>query len=190
MLSQLTSLQKKKDLTNLVGYNFRLGEIESAIGIEQLKKLNKIVNYRKKLAFELIEKIKDLPGIQIPFLKKNYTHIFYVIPFVLDLSKLKYNRKKIVNLLSKSGIVGLNEGYQNLHRLPMFQKKIAYGSTGFPWKKFNQRISYKKGDCKVAEDLHDKTFFYLSLCTYDFKISHMRKFAKIFKNKWKIIQKK
>ncbi len=181
---------KKKDLTNLVGYNFRLGEIESAIGIEQLKKLNKIVNYRKKLAFELIKEIKDLPGIQTPFLKKNYTHIFYVIPFVLDLSKLKYNRKKILNLLSKSGIVGLNEGYQNLHRLPMFQKKIAYGSNGFPWKKFNQRISYKKGDCKVAEDLHDKSFFYLSLCSYDFKISHMRKFAKIFRNKWKIIQKK
>ncbi len=71
----------------------------------------------------------------------------------------------------------------------MFQKKIAYGPTGFPWNKFNQRISYKKGDCKVAEDLHNKTFFYLSLCSYDFKISHMRKFAKIFKNKWKIIQK-
>ena len=123
-------------------------------------------------------------------LKKNFTHIFYVIPFVLDLSKLKYGRKKIVNLLLKSGVVGLNEGYQNLHRLPMFQKKIAYGSKGFPWNKFNQRISYKKGDCKVAEDLHDKTFFYLSLCAYDFKISHMKKFAKIFQNTWKIIQKK
>lgn len=181
---------KKKDLINLVGYNFRLGEIESAIGIEQLKKLNNIVNYREKLAFELISNIKDLPGIQTPILKKNYSHVFYVIPFVLDLSKLRYNRKKILNLLSKSGVVGLNEGYQNLHRLPIFQKKIAYGSRGFPWEKFNKRISYKKGDCSVAEDLHDKSFFYLSLCSYDFKIFHMRKFAKIFRNKWKIIQKK
>ena len=48
------------------------------------------------------------------------------------------------------------------------KKKIAYGSSGFPWKPFNQRISYKKGNCKVAEDLHNKTFFYLSLCSYDF----------------------
>lgn len=181
--------KKKKDLTNLVGYNFRLGEIESAIGIEQLKKLNKILAYRKKLAFELISKIKDLPGLQTPHLKRNCTHIFYVIPFVLDLSKLKYNRKKIVHLLSKSGVVGLNEGYQNLHRLPLFQKKIAYGSSGFPWKPFNQRISYKRGNCKVAEDLHNKTFFYLSLCSYDFKVTHMKKFAKIFQNQWKNIKK-
>ena len=66
--------KKKRDLINLVGYNFRLGEIESAIGIEQLKKLNKILAYRKKLAFELISKIKDLPGLQTPHLKRNCTH--------------------------------------------------------------------------------------------------------------------
>ena len=37
-----------RDLSNMLGYNFRLGEIESAIGIEQLKKLPKIVKYRQK----------------------------------------------------------------------------------------------------------------------------------------------
>ena len=41
----------------------------------------------------------------------------------------------------------------------LYSKKLLDGSSGFPWKPFNQRISYKKGDCKVAEDLHNKTFF-------------------------------
>ncbi len=186
----VTKSNSKKELINLIGYNFRLGEIESAIGIEQLKKLNKIIKFRKKLAFTIINKIKNLPGLQTPVLKKNFTHSFYVIPFVLDLSKLKHNRKNIIQILSKAGVVGLNEGYQNLHRLPIFKKKIAYGPNGFPWNNFNKKITYKKGDCKVAEELQDKSFFYLSLCSYDFKIEHMKKFANIINKKWKNIQKK
>ena len=151
--------KKKRDLINLVGYNFRLGEIESAIGIEQLKKLNKILAYRKKLAFELISKIKDLPGLQTPHLKRNCTHIFYVIPFVLDLSKLKYNRKKIVHLLSKSGVVGLNEGYQNLHRLPLFQKKLLTDRLDFLGSHLIKEFLIKKAIVKLLKIYIIKLFF-------------------------------
>ena len=166
-----------------------MGEIEAAIGIEQLKKLAKIVKYRQKLAHELINQLKSLPGLELPIIKKNYTHSFYVIPFNLDLKKIKFNRETVLKILNKAGVVGLRAGYQNLHLLPMFRNKIAYGREGFPWKNFNNKISYKTGDCKIAEALHKKSFFYLSLCAYDFNLMHMRKFAKIINEKWKIIKK-
>jgi perosamine synthetase len=176
------------NLSNMIGYNFRMGEIEAAIGIEQLKKLKKIVSFRQKLAMCLLNKIKNLPGLELPVLKKSFSHSFYVIPFNLDLSKIKYNRSQVVKILKNAGVQGLNIGYQNLHLLPIFKYKIAYGKKSFPWKNFRKKIIYKPGDCKVAETLHKKTFFYLSLCAFDFKMSHMEKFGNIIKSKWRQIQ--
>ncbi len=178
-----------KSLSNILGYNFRLGEIEAAIGIEQFKKLKKIIKFRQKLAETLIKGISNLKGIQTPIIRNGSTHVYYVIPFVLDLKKLKYNRKKILDFLKKEKITGLVAGYTNLHLLPIFKNKIAYGKKGFPWSSFNKKIKYKKGLCKNAEELHDKSFFYLALCSYDYKISHMRSYVQKFKKVWKKITK-
>ena len=41
----------------------------------------------------------------------------------------------------------------------MYQKKIAFGSKGFPWTIAHSKISYKKGICPVAERLHDFDLF-------------------------------
>ena len=179
----------KEFLSNILGYNFRLGEIEAAIGIEQIKKLKTIISYRKNLAQKLIKGISDLKGLQIPVIKKNCSHVYYVVPFVLDLKKFKYSRKQIVNFLRKEKIIGLNSGYANLHLLPMFRNKIAYGKKGFPWSMFNKSIKYEKGLCKNAEELHDKNFFYLAICAYDYKISDMKKYIHIFRKVWKKIIK-
>ena len=181
--------QKDKNISNILGYNFRLGEIEAAIGIEQLKKLKKIIRFRQKLAETLIQEIKDLEGIQTPIINKGCTHVYYVIPFILDMKKFKYKRNKIIKLLESENITGLVEGYTNLHLLPLFKNKIAYGKKGFPWSSFNKKIKYKKGLCKNAEELHDKNFFYLALCSYDYKISDMKSYAHKFKKVWKKIIK-
>ena len=179
----------KEFLSNILGYNFRLGEIEAAIGIEQIKKLKTIISYRQNLAQKLIKGISDLKGLQIPVIKKNCSHVYYVVPFVLDLKKFKYSRKQIINFLKKEKIIGLNSGYANLHLLPMFRNKIAYGKKGFPWSMFNKSIKYEKGLCKNAEELHDKNFFYLAICAYDYKISDMRKYIHKFRKVWKKIIK-
>ncbi len=182
-------IKNNKPLSNILGYNFRLGEIESAIGIEQFKKLNKIISFRQKLATTLIEGISNLKGLQTPIVKKGNTHVYYVIPFILNLKEFKFNRKKIIELLKKEKIKGLVGGYTNLHLLPVFKNKIAYGKKGFPWSTFNKNIKYTKGLCKNAEELHDKTFFYLALCAYDYKISDMKSYVQRFKKVWKKIIK-
>jgi len=179
--------KKDKNISNILGYNFRLGEIEAAIGIEQLKKLKNIISFRQKLADTLINGIRDLEGIQTPIINKSCTHVYYVIPFILDIKKFKYKRNKIIKFLKSENIVGLVEGYTNLHLLPVFKNKIAYGKQGFPWSIFNKKINYKKGICKNAEELHDKTFFYLALCSYNYKLSDMKSYVHKFKKVWKKI---
>jgi len=156
-------------LNNMIGHNFRLGEIECAIGIEQLKKLKELVTTRQRAAERLAEGLKDLTGLRLPIINDDCTHVYYVFPLIVNVDKLGVSRDLIIRALEAEGVSGLTSGYANIHLLPMYQKKIAYGSHGFPWtlREVRQNINYAKGICPVAEKLHEKTFIGLEMCLYE-----------------------
>ena len=179
------AFKSKKELNNMVGFNFRMGELEAAIGIEQYKKLKKIIKTRNKLIRILINKIRILKGIHIPSLENIFDHNFYVFPIQLDLKKIKYNRKFIVKCLSDQGVQGLNEGYVNIHRLPIFKKKIAFGKNGYPWSMQNKNLNYGKNLCPNAENLHSKTFIGFEICLFDLSKKDVVNIAEAFIKVWK-----
>jgi len=117
---------------------------------------------------ELINGLKDLPGIQLPIVEESCTHVFYSFPMVLDTEKIGVSRATLHSALVAEG-VPVAQGYQNIHLLPMYQQKIAYGSQGFPWTaEFSRKnINYNKGICPVAEKLHDESFLGMGICSYD-----------------------
>jgi perosamine synthetase len=154
-------------LSNMIGYNFRMGEIEAAIGIEQYKKLKRIILRRNLLINHLNKNLSKLKGLIVPVLPKGSTHNYYVYPLVLDKEKISISRKIIVKNLKLLGVKGLIEGYSNIHLLPMYQKKIAYGEKGFPWSYFNNKVTYKKGICPIAEEMHEKFFFGIEVCLFN-----------------------
>lgn len=174
------------NLNNMIGHNFRLGEIECAIGIEQLKKLDKLVLTRQKAAERLTKGLQNLKGLRFPIVKDNCTHVYYIYPLILDTKKLGVTRDLIIRALEAEGVSGLAAGYTNIHLLPMFQKKIAYGSKGFPWtlKEARQNINYKKGICPVAEQLHEETFIGLEMCVYELSNKDIDLVVDSFKKVW------
>ena len=177
----------KKDFSNMVGYNFRLGEIEAAIGIQQLKKLNKLIKYRQKMVQILNAGLKDLNYLKIPKSFKNNTHIYYLYPLTFNTIKAKILRKTIVKRLKQLGVPGLIEGYEIIHKLPMFKKKIAYGTQNFPWN-LNQKknkIFSKTNKLNIAENLHKNDFFAIELCLFNFTKEDMNFIVKCFKKVWK-----
>ena len=89
----------KKELINMLGYNFRLGEIECAIGIEQLKKLDKIVKKKKLIAKKLNQELKLIDGLIIPHVEKDRDHVYYVYGLKLDLSQVKVCKEIICKAL-------------------------------------------------------------------------------------------
>ena len=157
------------NLNNMIGHNFRLGEIECAIGIEQLKKLKDIVQTRQCVAERLTEGLQNLPGLRVPVIKNDCTHVYYIYPLILDIEGLGVSRASIVEALEAEGVTGLVSGYANIHTLPMYKNKIAYGSGGFPWTSevCRRNVEYGKGICPVAEDLHNSTFIGLEICLYE-----------------------
>lgn len=173
------------NLSNMIGYNFRLGEIECAIGIEQLKKLKGLIKSRQSIAKKLTSKLKGLKGLQVPKVKADRTHVYYVYPIIVDNEGLGVSRDRIHEALLAEG-VSVSRQYQNIHLLPIFQKKIAYGSHGFPWdSEFCRRnINYSKGICPVAESLNDSKFLGIEMCLYNLDSDCVDLIVKAFRKVW------
>ncbi len=175
-------IDKKDRDKNIIGYNFRLGEIEAAIGIEQLKKLKKIVKKKQKTAKILFNGLKNLKGLNLPEIEKNFTHSYYVFAMRLNTNIIKTKTSEIKKFLFKKGI-SISNKYQNLHLLPTFQNKIAYDKD-FPWLLNKRKINYKKGICPNAEYLHDKSFIGLNLCNFEYSDQDLKYIIECFKSIW------
>ena len=174
-----------EDITNMVGNNYRLGEIESAIGIEQLKKLDNLIALRQEIAAKLTTRLSGLTGLRMPIVRPNCTHSYYMFPMVLD-DAFPIGRERLIEALEAEGVEGLTNGYVNVHLLPMYQKKIAYGSRGFPWSSdiCKREVNYKKGICPVAEHLHQSTYLGLSICLYDLSDNQINDIGDAFTKVW------
>lgn len=179
--------KQETKINNMMGYNFRLGEIESAIAIEQLKKLDSIISIRQSLAQRLTQGLANLQGLKVPKVQDNASHVYYIYAMILDLDTLNCSRKSIVDALAAEG-VEVSASYQNLHLLPMYQQKIAYGSQGFPWNSefIDREVSYQKGICPVAEELNDSSYIGFGMCVYELSNADIdliiRAFIKVWDN--------
>lgn len=182
---------KFDDLTNMIGHNFRLGEIESAIGIEQLEKLDNLIISRQLIAKKLYEGLRNLDGLVLPEIRKNCTHVYYMFFMKLDLNLLKRaKRENIFNALKAEGVEGLSLKYLNIHLLPIFQRKQAYGTKGFPWNsEFTKRdINYNKGICPVSESLEDKNYLGFQMCLFEMDKIEVDLMISSFQKVWKNLE--
>ena len=89
--------------------------------------------------------------------------------------------------MNAEGVTGLVEGYANIHQLPLFQKKIAYGKNGFPWTLNKNIVNYNKGSCPVAEYLHEKSFIGFEVCLYSLTMKDIINISSSFKKIWKYL---
>ena len=76
-----------------------------------------------------MSRLKNLDGLILPKIKKNCTHSFYALPLIIDKTKVKVDREKLIKKLKKEKINCFSSGYLNVHTFPMFKKKIAYGKN-------------------------------------------------------------
>lgn len=175
-----------QNLANMIGHNFRLGEIECAIGIEQLKKLKNRTASRQSIAQRLNEGLSELNGLFIPKVGGHRTHVYYVYALQLEAKNIGVSRDIICQALNAEG-VNVSNRYQNIHLLPAYQRKIAFGSNGFPWTSdiCKREISYKKGICPVAERLNDESYLGLGLCSFDFESPDVDLVVQAFHKVWR-----
>jgi len=176
-------------LSNMLGYNFRPTEFQAVIGIEQLKKLDKLNEDRNTLANYLIENLSSLKELTLPrgFQDKNIIHHLLCIQY--DETKTNVSKKKYMEALKCEGIE-VSEGYPRpLYMNKMFLEKIAFGNEGYPWTcSINgQKIEYYKGMCPVAEVVCNKAII-ITQIRYPNKICDMEDIVSGFRKVNKLIK--
>ena len=169
-------------LINMVGYNFRMTEIEAAIAYEQLKKLDDIITKRIENIRYLEEGLKDIPFLKPTKVRDKAKHVYYLHTFEYDETKSKVSREKFVNAvkaelshfeLRETEGVKLGYGYvKPLYLQPLYQNQVAFGNLGCPFKcpHYKGTLQYDKGQCPNCEDMH-----FNKLITHELGINSMTK---------------
>jgi perosamine synthetase len=179
------------NLANLIGYNYRQTEIGAAIGLEQLKKLDTLIDEREEVAISLSEALADVPGLRPPAIREGCRHVFYVWSAKYNSDEVAGVSREIVKAaLEAEGLGPFGSYVKPLYLLPIFQKRIAIGEEGFP---FNlSEVRYAKGICPVTERMFERELLLFPLCSYDLHDNDADAVAsairKVFENKDELVR--
>ena len=120
-----------------LGYNYRMNDIQAALGLSQLKRLDKYVERRHKIAKIYDKELKNL-SINIPWQAPLVYSSYHLYPIVLNTNSNHNSQKKIYEELRKNQI-GVNLHYIPVHRHPYYEK-LGFKKNDFPEaEKFYQR---------------------------------------------------
>ncbi len=156
------------NLNNMIGFNFRMTEIEAAITREQLKKLRWLVEERRRNVRYLEENLADIPFLTMPGIREGCEHSYYIHAMKYDENMTGVPREKFVAAMqAELAPIELREGegvkiglgyLKPLYAQPLFRQKTAYGNTSYP---FSQSVSYDEGICPVCEKIcNSETIFH------------------------------
>ena len=84
-----------------LGYNYKMSDITAAVGVAQLRKLDKIIERKRELAKYWNEKLREIEFIEPPYVSENVKHIYQSYVALVDKD---INRNKLIGTLMKIGI--------------------------------------------------------------------------------------
>jgi len=121
-----------------LGYNYRMTDIQAALGISQLNKINGFLKRRREIAKKYDEYLKNIDGIILPYQESFSKSAWHLYVIQLELEKFKVGRKEIFEALQAENI-GVN-----VHYIPVY------------YHPYYKRLGYEKGLCPNAEKLYER----------------------------------
>lgn len=116
-----------------LGFNYRLTDIQAALGLSQLSKLDRFVTRRREIAARYDEAFSDVPGIQraqsSPEQRARSAHHLYILLF--DFESLMISRSELMQKLRECGI-GTQVHYIPIYRLPYYANRGPFDRSAFP----------------------------------------------------------
>ena len=134
-LSLLELEQKLPYIHNMVGFNYRMTEMQSAMGICELERMDTWnMPNRQRNAHIIIDKIKDLPQVLYsPIDNEDRKNGWFVMAFSLDIENMTCDIKQFVDACGAEGAMVWKVFWPQCHVEQAFQKHLASGKTGFPF---------------------------------------------------------
>jgi len=121
-----------------LGYNYRLSDINCALGLAQMSKLDKWLARRREIAARYTEAFAKMPEVDVPQVLPGTNPAWHLYVIELNLERLQAGRKEVFAALRAENI-GVN-----VHYIPVY------------WHPYYQALGYKRGLCPVAEAAYER----------------------------------
>lgn len=122
-----------------LGFNYRMTDLQAALGVSQLERLEAFVERRRYLARRYDALLKDLP-LKLPKQNKDTNSSWHIYVVRLDLARVKISKQEIFAKMHERDIT-LNLHYIPVHRQPYYEN-----------------LGFKKGDFPVSEQYYEEAF--------------------------------
>ena len=123
-----------------LGFNYRISDIQCALGSSQLKKLDNFINKRRDIAKKYKKSFSNNDILTVPDSIKEIEHAYHLYPLQIAFEKLRFSKIDLFNKMKEYGIK-LQVHYIPIH-LQQFYKK---------------NYNFVEGDFPLAEKFYDKT---------------------------------
>jgi len=114
-----------------LGYNYRLTDLQCALGISQLRELPGWVARRQEIARRYDTAFAEVPGVDPLSVRDDVSHAYHLYVIRLDLTQLRATRAEVFAALRAEGI-GVNVHYIPVHYHPYYRERFGYRRGDFP----------------------------------------------------------
>ena len=160
------------ELMGLIGYNYRLTELQSAVALAQIRRLEELTAPRIEMANVITQGIRGIDGLTPPFIADGNRHVFYLYALKVDSQKLGLSRHQLQLALEAEGMATA-EGYTRpIYLYPMYDRRVATQQRGLGAGLWHPRegsttTSYELGICPVTERMYQIELMTTNICRAD-----------------------
>lgn len=119
----------KRFIHDNIGYNYRMTNLQAAIGCGELKNIEKYLKIKQWMATLYNEKLKDLPGVKLPSNKNYVKNVYWMYGILIDKNKFAIGKDRLRTKLKEKS-VDTRDFFYPPHDQPVLKKII--GKTKFP----------------------------------------------------------
>ena len=116
---------------NIIGYNYRMTDLQGVLGEVQLKKLDAFIEERNEWAAYYTDQLKDISWLRTPVVPEGYKHGWQSYVTIIDENRSPLKRNELMEALQQQGI-STRPGTHAVHMLGVYAKQFDLKPTDFP----------------------------------------------------------
>lgn len=178
VVGEWTDLSQVEQYDDTVGWNYRPTEMQAAVGLAQMRKLDRLNAHRQEIAHYLDEHLAQFDFIERPVIGAGRTHVYYFYAMRFLAARLGLRRDTVVRAVRAEGLDARGGHYRPIYLLPLFQRRPR-SFHGVRCAGYSGSVDYGRGTCPVAERLYFEEVMLTKIVQYPTPIDEAQRFVDV-----------